>query len=262
MKKSELVSFLNKKFIFANQESWDNCGPTPKTFDDDEITKIFVSLDMNYQAIKQAIVNNCNVVISHHPILINDEEPIDQIKTTNENIITILKQHKILNIALHTCFDRCQYNNSFLIYQAIKKGILSSEYHFLDENNYLLVTHLIQPMSLVELLTQIKKSQIPFINKFRFLNTDKQKIIKTIAIGAGSCASMLKNCLANKIDCFFTGDVKWHNYLDGLNNQLIMVDIMHTSERVFMNQIVSVINKQFTKLELIVDNKLVEIEEI
>lgn len=37
---------------------------------------------------------------------------------------------------------------------------------------------------------------------------------------------------------------------------------MHTSERVFMNQIVSVINKQFTKLELIVDNKLVEIEEI
>lgn len=41
-----------------------------------------------------------------------------------------------------------------------------------------------------------------------------------------------------------------------------MVDIMHTSERVFINQIVSVINKQFTKLELIVDNKLVEIEEI
>ena len=41
-----------------------------------------------------------------------------------------------------------------------------------------------------------------------------------------------------------------------------MVDIMHTSERVFMNQIVSVINKQFTKLELIVDDKLVEIEEI
>lgn len=37
---------------------------------------------------------------------------------------------------------------------------------------------------------------------------------------------------------------------------------MHTSERVFMNQIVSTINKQFTKLELIVDDKLVEIEEI
>lgn len=37
---------------------------------------------------------------------------------------------------------------------------------------------------------------------------------------------------------------------------------MHTSERVFMNQIVNVINKQFTKLELIVDDKLVEIEEI
>ena len=41
-----------------------------------------------------------------------------------------------------------------------------------------------------------------------------------------------------------------------------MVDIMHTSERVFMNQIVNVINKQFAKLELIVDDKLVEIEEI
>ena len=261
MKKSELVNFLNDTFIFNNQEDWDNCGPNPKDFINDNITNVFVALDINYETIQKAINNGCNVILSHHPILISDDNS-DNVSITNKNINQLLIKNNILNIALHTCFDRYKYNTSFLIYEALKNKLFYEKYTFLDKHHYLLFTNLIQPMSVIKLLKKIKQKKNKFLTNFSFLNIDKNKVIKNICIGAGSCSSMLKMCLINKVDCFLTGDIKWHGYLDGLNNNLIMIDINHTSERVFINYLIKTIKSKFNSLNLISDYDFVEIEKI
>ena len=101
MKKSELVNFLNNTFNFNNQEDWDNCGPNPKDFTNDNITNVFVALDINYETIKKAINKGCNVILSHHPILISDDN-LDKISITNKNIIQLLPgqkpMYKLINL--------------------------------------------------------------------------------------------------------------------------------------------------------------------
>ena len=136
------------------------------------------------------------------------------------------------------------------------------KYTFLDKHHYLLFTNLVRPMSIIKLLKKIKQKKNNYFTNFSFLNVNKNKIIKNICIGAGSCCSMLKTCLSNQVDCFLTGDVKWHNYLDGLNNNLIVVDINHTSERVFINYLIKIIKAKFNCLNLISDYDFVKIEKI
>lgn len=262
MLKSELVKFLNESYNFTHQEEWDNCGPNPTNFKDEKIKKIFISLDMDLNTFKKAIDNNCNVIISHHPILIEntDEEINSNINKTNENLNKLLIDNNILNICLHTCYDNSEFGTSYQIYHALKPILKLNDYSYCDQQNYLLFTELKTAKSVNNLITKINNANLPAIKNLRSLNVNEDKIIKTICIGAGSCASMLDDVIG-KADCFLTGDVKWHNYLDALNNNLVIIDINHTAERLFINDINNHIKRKNHNLDTILDYDLIEIKQ-
>lgn len=240
MKKIELVNYFNKLYPFDNQEDWDNCGIDCKTNLTDDITGILVSLDISSQVVNEALRLNCNVIITHHPILISDNNNL--IGNTNKNQIKFLKTHKILHLSLHTCFDRDKFGTSYQIAKFICKKIPLQ----IDENikhQYLIFCKLKKEISFKKFLKKLKS--VKEINSIRYPNASK-KIIRTICIGGGSCSSML-NDVINKCDCFLTGDVKWHNYLDALNNDLIMIDINHDAENIFNNVIANQCKKIFNE---------------
>ena len=58
------------------QESYDNSGLITGN-KDLEISNILITLDCTEDVVEEAITNNCNIIIAHHPIVFNGLKKIN-----------------------------------------------------------------------------------------------------------------------------------------------------------------------------------------
>ncbi|MDE5617813.1 MAG: Nif3-like dinuclear metal center hexameric protein [Ureaplasma sp.] len=242
MKKIEVASFLDKRYRFDNCENWDFCGYRCNERLQDELTNILVALDVNDLTINEAIAKNCNLIVSHHPIFF-DKESDYIVDKQNINLISKLRENKILNITLHTCFDRDKFGTSYQIMKKIEKILKITSF---KQEKYLVFCELSQALTFKKFLKKLRKT---YFSGIRYMEPNSKKIIKTICIGAGSCSSMIEDVIG-KCDCFLTGDVKWHKYLDAYNCGLSVIDINHDTENVFFDAIKEEINKKFKNIKV------------
>lgn len=238
MKKSELVKYFNKLYNYKNQEEWDCCGPN--YFNDNEVNNIYCSLDITDQIIDNAIKKNCNVIITHHPILVDELDSNNKINIQNKKLQEKLINNNILHICLHTCFDRYILGTSYQIFQSfnINSNLIKESKWLMDYIYYFEFKEQILLKDLVNIINNEYTRPISYIKE------QENELIRKVGIGAGSCSSML-NEIINKVDVFLTGDIKWHTYLDAYNLKLKIININHYSESVFVDYISSNIENKF-----------------
>jgi hypothetical protein len=68
MKVKELSNYLESLAPLSYQESYDNCGLLVGS-DQMEITKALVTLDCTEEVVREAMAQNCNLIIAHHPVI-------------------------------------------------------------------------------------------------------------------------------------------------------------------------------------------------
>jgi dinuclear metal center YbgI/SA1388 family protein len=103
MKLSELISFLETIAPLSYQEDYDNCGllvGDPGS----EINAAIISLDCTESVVDEAIRKNCNVIISHHPIIFRGIKKLNG-KTYVERVVMKAIKNDIALYAIHTNFD-------------------------------------------------------------------------------------------------------------------------------------------------------------
>ena len=103
----------------ALQESYDNCGlitGTPEM----EVKGIMVSLDCTEEVIDDAIANNCNVIIAHHPIVFSGLKKLNGKNYIERTVIKAVK-HDIAIYAIHTNLDNVRTGVNAMI--ASKLGL-------------------------------------------------------------------------------------------------------------------------------------------
>ncbi|MBC8462110.1 MAG: Nif3-like dinuclear metal center hexameric protein, partial [Deltaproteobacteria bacterium] len=103
MKLKEIITVLESWAPTSFQEEWDNSGlilGNPAM----DITGIMVSLDTTYDVLQEALLHQCNLIISHHPLLFKG---ITRITPTlpEYQIIQTAIQHNVAFLALHTNLD-------------------------------------------------------------------------------------------------------------------------------------------------------------
>jgi len=99
----EIVEFIEDKFPLQNQESYDNCGLTYGHLEN-ELNGILVCLDVTEEVVNEAIKKQCDLIISHHPVVFRGIKKIDGSKM-NLRVLEKCIQHKISLYALHTNLD-------------------------------------------------------------------------------------------------------------------------------------------------------------
>jgi len=101
MKIKKLFNILNQITPFFLQEEYDNSGVQFADMDED-ISNILLCLDVTEEILQEAIRENCNMILSHHPLLF---QPLTRItKQDNPLAYKLFYQHINL-ISVHTNFD-------------------------------------------------------------------------------------------------------------------------------------------------------------
>ena len=104
MKIKEVTTFLEQKFPLYLQEDFDNCGVQCGDVNQ-EITGAMVCFEMSEQIIDEAIEKGCNLVISHHPLILKRGickiEPRDRVG----GMICKALAHNMVLYSMHTNID-------------------------------------------------------------------------------------------------------------------------------------------------------------
>lgn len=99
----DILSYLESKFPISSQASFDNCGLLVGD-NQAKINGVLICLDCTEEVIDEAIMQGCNLIIAHHPIIFKGIK-----KLTGSNYVerTILKaiRSNIAIYAIHTNLD-------------------------------------------------------------------------------------------------------------------------------------------------------------
>ena len=99
----EVTQVLQALAPVSYQESYDNSGLQTGN-PDDEITGVLLTLDCTPAVLEEAITNNCNLIIAHHPVIF---KPLKKLTGSNDVERVIIKaiQYQIAIYACHTNLD-------------------------------------------------------------------------------------------------------------------------------------------------------------
>ena len=103
MRIEEVISYLEQWAPPILQESYDNSGLLVGN-KQNEITNVLVSLDCTEDVVEEAIAKNCNLIVSHHPIVFNGLKRFTGADYVQRTIIKAI-QNNIALYAIHTNLD-------------------------------------------------------------------------------------------------------------------------------------------------------------
>ena len=117
-----ITDFLESIAPLSYQESYDNCGLI--TGDKDTPLKgIMICLDSTEDVVNEALKNNCNLIISHHPIVFSGLKKINGKNYVERAIIAAIK-NDIAIYAIHTNLDNISTGVNSMI--AKKLGLINT----------------------------------------------------------------------------------------------------------------------------------------
>ncbi|OGU73866.1 MAG: Nif3-like dinuclear metal center hexameric protein [Ignavibacteria bacterium RBG_16_34_14] len=85
-----------------------------------KVKNILLSLDLNMRAVNEAINKNCNLIITHHPMLFNPIRTIDTDRDKNSLLVEKLLRHDITLFSAHTNLDFTKDGVSFQLAKTLK----------------------------------------------------------------------------------------------------------------------------------------------
>ena len=113
----EITQTIESFAPLTYQENYDNAGLiTGNT--EMEVTGILLTLDCTEDIIEEAIEQNCNLVIAHHPIVFQGLKKINGSNYVERTIITAIK-NDIAIYAAHTNLDNVTKGVNFKIAQKL-----------------------------------------------------------------------------------------------------------------------------------------------
>lgn len=138
MQIKQVIEFLESYAPPAYQESYDNCGlltGDPRW----QCTGILCTLDTLENIVEEAVEKNCNLIVSHHPIIFSGIKKLNGKNYVERAVIKAIK-HDIAVFAIHTNLDNVHLGVNKRI--ADKIGLLNQRI-LLPKNNLLskLVTY-------------------------------------------------------------------------------------------------------------------------
>ena len=232
MKIKQVLSALERFAPLPLQESWDNAG-LQIGLTEAEVSGALLCLDVTEQVIDEAVAKNCNLVVSHHPLLFRG---LKQVSDANDVQRTVRKaiKHDVCVISMHTNLDNAKGGVNFKMAEKLGAMVLNGA----CENDSLekvpmVVAELPEALDARQFVAHVKRC---FSVECAHCNELLLRPIKKVAICGGAADFMLDEAIASSADAFITGEMHYHSYF-GHEQEIQICVIGHYESEQFTSEI-------------------------
>ncbi|MCL1844907.1 MAG: Nif3-like dinuclear metal center hexameric protein [Defluviitaleaceae bacterium] len=231
MTAEKIIKILNEWSPESCAEEWDNVGLLIGD-SSQPVRKVLVALDATEAVINEAVSENFDFLITHHPLIYNPIKKITTADPTGRKILTLIKNGIGIYCA-HTNLDKAPGGvNDCLAekigLEKIAPLIPESENEPESENIFGIgrTGYLKKETTLAQLIQHIKS--VLNLPSLRF-SGNSSKILKKIAVcgGDGSGNRYIDAAIAAECDAYVTGDLRYHAVQDALESGIALIDITH-----------------------------------
>ena len=234
MKISEIYKILDEIAPFETQESWDNSGLIVGSMQN-EFENIYLSLDIDSDMIETLEKNS--LLITHHPLIFKGLKEINYDRYPS-NLIKKLIIKNISLIAMHTNYDKAHLN------RYVANDILGYEITSCED----FICYFEVEDTFENFLNRVSSSlNLPCIKSVKCKN-----FIKTAAITTGSGGELIPFVDA---DCYLSGDIKYHQAYEAMENSISLIEIGHFESEIFFAESLSKNLKKFDIQAIIANSK-------
>lgn len=203
MNKYKLATIIENFAPLDTQEKWD-CSGWQVDLNEREVKKAAIALTVTKDVYNQAMANNCDIIISHHPLF---EVPLE---FSNINIYSA-----------HTNIDKADGGTTDIFIKTL--GLKPCK-----KSDFLRICDF--EISVEEFAKKIKKVS----QNTRLINNYNKKNISKIAFCAGSGMDLYNEAVEQGCDCFVTGDIKYHSAVE---SHIVMFDVGHFDSEILIKKI-------------------------
>lgn len=226
-----IIDIIESAAPLSGQEQWDNSGLQIGHLDAD-ITSVLCCTDVTDAVVDEAIRKDCQLVLSHHPLLFHGLKTI-QGATLQERVVEKALCHGIAIYSSHTAMDVVLHGVSGRMAQKI--GI--TRYRILsptgDGIGLGVIGELDSPVSIEDFLHLVKTAfRVPAIRYTR----GKSDMIQCVALGGGACGEYWEEAARQGADAFVSAEFKHHEMLQA-EGRLMLLDIGHFESEQYTKEI-------------------------
>ncbi|NLI90402.1 MAG: Nif3-like dinuclear metal center hexameric protein [Epulopiscium sp.] len=220
VKVEELIKELNNLAPEDLAMDWDNVGLQVGSLNS-SVSKVLLALDASPMVIKEAIEEEVDMIITHHPMIFSSLKTITEDSLLGNRIYKLIRNNISLYV-MHTNFDAAFGGTNDIL--ANKIGLYDLKVINPDENGIGIGRIGNIKETSIKNLASIIKEKLGLSN-IRIIGNLDRKVSK-VAICTGSGMSFIDH-VAKEADVFITGDVKFHDAQRARDLGLTVIDAGH-----------------------------------
>jgi len=238
-------------------EPWDNVGLLLGNRNS-KVQRLMVALDVTPDVVQEAIEKKVDMIISHHPLIFNSMKRIVYSDIEGRLIMDLISNNIAVYCA-HTNLDMANGGVDDSLAKALKlKNVkkLSQDADMLQSKpGFGRWGQLETPMKLKDFAHYVAKVlESPRVEIIGMKKDKENKLIKTVALCAGSGSSFMRLAQRVGADVFVTGEIKYH---DALMADWLDIDIVTVGH--FYSEI-PVLKELIKHLQKVVDSLQYKVE--
>jgi len=231
MKFKDLIAEIEQIAPRDLEEEWDNCG-MQINMGIEEVNRVLVCLDITRGLIDEAKSKNIDFIITHHPLLFNKIDVVDNNTITGNYLIDLIKLG-VSVYAAHTTFDEAFGGNNEYLADLIGlsrvrkiKSIRSAARGKSKDHVVGRMGNWKEPCTLEE-ACKIVEEALDISGETKIVGNPKQ-MVQSVGICTGNAGDeILSAAMKSGCDLFITGDIKHHEALAAKESGLCMIDAGH-----------------------------------
>lgn len=233
---NDILDFFETFAPLETAMSFDNCGLL--VGDKNRIVKnALVSLDITENVVDEAEKLDCELIISHHPVIFN---PIKSLKTNDVPYKLALKNTAA--VCMHTNLD---LSEKFGVNTCLAEAVGLKNIRRSEIGDCLFLGELETATDINDFAEKVKKA----LNCDGLRYTAVKKSIKKVALCSGSGGDMIFAAAEKNADALLTGEIKHHEINAANALGVNIIDVGHyRSEDVVINPLVKMLSDEFSEV--------------
>lgn len=235
MKIYKVIDALEQFAPLPLQEDFDNAG-LQVGLTEAEVSGALLCLDVTETVIDEAVSQDCNLIISHHPLIFHKLARISDENYVQRSVMKAI-QHQITIVAMHTNMDCAPGGVNFKM--AEKMGLTDVTFFGTRKSAGTIdggegvIGSLTAAQAADDFIMMLKRQfDVECVQANQLL----RRPVRRVALCGGAGSFLLEEAIAAGADAFVTGEMHYHEFF-GHDQQIQLAVIGHYQSEQFTNEI-------------------------